>query len=241
MIGGYTWAAKVDERGKTINLDVYLFVSASRTIHLPGGESATVSMVSEMPWEGTTRFTFDAPEGWQWSVRLPKPAYAENVKLSSESSEELSGFLTTHLPARTTVDLTFDMPVRLLAPHPLSGQDTLTVSRGPIVYTAESVDNAAIDGAYPHFQGIGLSTKTTFDEERAVIEGIPVVMLKADQSAYAVNEINTSSAYRAVTSKTPARSWKKLDDRLTFVPWFARANRGGAGRVRTAFLRAEGV
>ena len=67
---------------KTIDLDIYLYLSASRNISLPGGGEAKVEMKSEMPWNGKTELSFSAPEGWKWTVRVPKPNYAADVKVS---------------------------------------------------------------------------------------------------------------------------------------------------------------
>lgn len=82
MLGGYTWSADVDVSSKTIHLDVYILLSAARTISLPGGD-ATVKMTSKMPNEGETRISFSAPDGWKWAVRLPSPEYADNIKVGS--------------------------------------------------------------------------------------------------------------------------------------------------------------
>ena len=65
-----------------IHLDVYLCLSATRTFSLPGGGEAKVVMKSEMPWEGKTELTFSAPKDWNWTVRVPKPNYASDVKVS---------------------------------------------------------------------------------------------------------------------------------------------------------------
>lgn len=135
--------------------------------------------------------------------------------------------------------MTCDLPVRLLASHPKSGQDTLTVSRGPIIYVAESVDNAEIDTAYPHFESVGLSSDTPFEEVDLEIQGIRVVALRMKHNVQILEQAEASEAFREVGNGVPARTWKKLDQGLTFVPWFARANRGGAGRVRTSFMRAD--
>lgn len=86
MIGGYTWSANVDSGAKRINLDIYLFVSATRTISLPGGAEATVKMETEMPWEGRTKWTFTAPAGWEWAVRVPKPNYAGDIQVGCGDS-----------------------------------------------------------------------------------------------------------------------------------------------------------
>ncbi|KAK8861777.1 hypothetical protein IAR55_002600 [Kwoniella newhampshirensis] len=240
MIGGYTWSAKVDEASKIISLNVYLHLSATREIELPDGKTAKVSMESGMPWVGEANWKLEAPEGWTWKVSVPCPDYAEDVKVSAKSTSETPGFLVITLPATSSFSQTFSLPVRLLSPHPLTGQDTLNVTRGPIVYTAESFDNESIDSAHPHFEGVGISSKTTFAENSTVIGGIPVIMLEANEQAYSLNEVKDEQAYSVVTGNRP-RTWTGLGDKIRFTPWFARANRGGAGRVRTAFLRADEI
>lgn len=82
MLGGYTWHVVVDEEESVINLDVYLFVSATRKIVLPDGQTAKVTMRTEMPWTGKTEWEVQAPQGWTWNVQLPVPKYAKNVKVS---------------------------------------------------------------------------------------------------------------------------------------------------------------
>lgn len=141
------------------------------------------------------------------------------------------------LNSSASITVSFSLPVRLLAPHPATGQDTLTVSRGPIIYTAESFDNPSIDEAYPHFAGIGMSESTTFSEESMEIDGIPMIAVSSKENVYALNEVQTKEAWRVVGKDNGARSWKRLEDGLRFVPFFARANRGGAARLRTALLR----
>lgn len=67
---------------KRIFVDVYLLITATRTIQLGQGTIATVQMRSKIPWTGVTDFAFDAPEGWEWEVQLPKPNYASDIKVS---------------------------------------------------------------------------------------------------------------------------------------------------------------
>jgi DUF1680 family protein len=124
--------------------------------------------------------------------------------------------------------------VRLLASHPAAG-DTLTVTRGPVVYVAESVDNAALDAVHPHFEGVGLVPDAQFEETEMEIEGVPLVALRCGAGDAAVLEQYADTRPYAPVER---RTWTKVEP-VTFVPWFARANRGGAGRVRTSFLRAE--
>jgi len=80
-----TWSASVDSSSNIIYLNVYLFVSASRTIDLPSGK-ATVNLSTEMPWQGKTELSVEAPEGWKWEVRLPKLEYAAKISVSPNSA-----------------------------------------------------------------------------------------------------------------------------------------------------------
>lgn len=239
MLGGYTWSVNIDESNKTIHLDVYLFVTASRSIHLPDGSTATAKLSTEMPWEGQVTLDLSAGSGWTWTVRLPRPDYAENIQISTSHSIHESGFAVTTIDKSGTIDMTFDLPVRLLASHPLTGQDTLTVSRGPIVYTAESYDNPTLDKSHKHFEGVGITSTTEFHTSPLDIEGIPMLGLKASDRVFVMDKLDQRPSYYAVSTKFPARKWTKVEEGLTLVPWFARANRGGAGHVRTALLRAD--
>ncbi|ORX35416.1 hypothetical protein BD324DRAFT_632751 [Kockovaella imperatae] len=232
MLGGYTWSAIVDEASKTINLNVWLFVSATRRIPLGNGQEASVTMKTDMPWYGRTSWQFDAPEGWTWAVRIPRPSYAENVKTSATVEQE-DGFSSFAFRADGQFEQIFDLPVRLLSSHPRSGQDLITVSRGPITYTAESIDNAGLDNSYHHFEGLGISDKEVFEESLVNILGVNVITLTTKGSAYVLSDFDRASLYEPVSD----RLWSSLGQSITFVPWFARANRGGAGRVRTSFPR----
>ncbi|WVF71045.1 hypothetical protein IAT40_005842 [Kwoniella sp. CBS 6097] len=241
LLGGYTWASKVDYTNKVIDLDIYLFVSAKKKIDLPDWTVAEVQMTTEMPWTGKTTISVKAPEGWSWNVRVPTPEYAANININTETKPDVAGYVSARLGAASTVSVTFDLPIRLIANHPLTTQDTLTVSRGPIVYTAESYDNADLEAKYKHFQGIGIKSSTTFEETPLEIEGIPMIAIStAPGDVWLLEEAYKNQPYRAVGAKQPARTWTELEGKkLTFVPWFARANRGGAGHVRTSFLRAD--
>jgi len=236
MLGGYTWTANVDEKSRIVNVDIYLFVAASRAIELPGGGKATITMRTDMPWTGQADVETSAPNGWNWKIQLPKPDYAENYRVSV-SSESASGSSIVSVGATSSLQLAFDMPVRLLASHPLSFTDTLTVQRGPIVYTAESIDNDVLEKAYPHFAGVSLSETTTFTESTLDIEGIPVIMLKTVNEVYAKDQVKDASSFRRVSQESPAVTLSKVEQGLVLVPWFARANRGGRGHVRTSFER----
>lgn len=237
-----------------ISVDVYLFTGAQRTLQLADGEKAVIKLVTQMPWEGHCEISVEAPQGWSWRLAIPKPEYASSYKVRKswlyhhtndnahvqisgakiDHSENGYNFVRLLSASRITVD--FEMPAQLLASHPLTGSDTLTLQRGPIVYTAESVDNVELETDHPHFEGLGIRSDTTFHATNKDIAGLTVIMLETESTgAYVSAGIDERRLYRPVQAEE--QRWVALEKPLVFVPWFARANRGGKGHVRTAFRR----
>ncbi|KAJ9123892.1 hypothetical protein QFC22_000680, partial [Naganishia vaughanmartiniae] len=157
--------------------------------------------------------------------------------VSTDSTPSTVGYTTVTSPADSAFTMTSDMPVQLLSPHPDTHQDTITVSRGPIVYVAEGVDNETLERKYKHFENVGLDQSAVFDVRRIKIGGISMVGLTSREGALFALESPKQEAYNVVSERAPARQWRQLQDTLTLVPWFARANRGGSGHVRTSFFR----
>ncbi|KAK8845354.1 hypothetical protein IAR55_006067 [Kwoniella newhampshirensis] len=241
LLGGYMWSAKTSS--KRIDLDVFLYMSATRRIPLPNGGTAAVKMTSEMPWEGRTALQLTAPSDYEWCIRIPKPDYAVGFDIKDAVSghrHDIEGFACLILPARSTISVSFSMPVRLLSPHPATHQDSLAVARGPIVYTAETYDNPQLESRYPHFADIGLHEGTTFDEVPMEIQGIPLIGLVSHNAVYSLRHDGKTEigSMRVVNgSSLKAKRWVEEEDRLRLVPFFARSNRGPPGRIRTMFNR----
>ncbi|WWC95590.1 hypothetical protein V866_002455 [Kwoniella sp. B9012] len=237
LLGGYMWSVKT--KPQTISLDIYLYMSGERTVKLPSGEIATVEMSSEMPWCGKTTLRLQAPEGYDWIVQIPEPEYAVNFKMSPTSSitqTDVEGYHSLSLPAESTCFVTFDLPVRLLAPHPTTHQDTLAIARGPIIYTAESYDNTSLEKEHKHFEGIGLLETTTFEEISMEIGNLSIITLISDQNVYA----KTTRGKKEIGSMIVVggqEKWIEEEGKLKLIPFFARSNRDTGGRLRTMFPR----
>ena len=130
-----------------------------------------------------------------------------------------------------TID--FDLPVRLLASHPRTGRDMLGISRGPIIYTAESVDNVNLAERHPHFGGLAINPKDVPAVKLVSqsIQGIEIVQL--EMPVWELEEYDDE-----VLWAERGRTWTRKET-LVLVPWFARGNKGGSGQVRTCFDRAS--
>jgi DUF1680 family protein len=134
------------------------------------------------------------------------------------------------------ITISFGLPVLLAAPDPRVDQDTLTVCRGPIVYCLEDVDYSNLKPITPNFERLGIPVVAEYTEHHTQIEGVPMVLLKT-RDIYGLPLAERAALHRFVDKDTPARQWCKLDREVTFVPFFARANRGGKGHHRTSLLR----
>ncbi len=126
-------------------------------------EGGALTMDSSLPWEGRVRLRFDLPAPAALTLRLRLPSWASGLTLA------LNGdlFETFDLRPPTTLDphasrflplprlwnpgdaldLTFETPIRLLRARPQVRpcRGKVAVTRGPLVYCLESVDNPGVD------------------------------------------------------------------------------------------------
>jgi DUF1680 family protein len=185
---------------------------------------------------------FEVESSSDLDIKLRIPAWAPSYEIQPACSEAKleKGYLT--LPAAwvsSNPKFTLDIPLkpRWLAQHPLTGQNTLSLARGPVVYCVEDYDNSWVDD---HFNSIHITREGSLSEE-------------------AVVDKTTNDHYVAVTLKNGA---KKIDGQklkaypaleadgfdqivkgadvvseLNFVPYYFRANRKGKGHMRVGLKR----
>jgi DUF1680 family protein len=132
-------------------------------------------MVSGLPWDGQVRITImdiafpDGVAAKPFTLELRRPSWAGGVRLAINNEpvdhlpEMRAGLLTTasgydpHLAIlqpltrlwspRDEIAIDFEIPIRLRCAHPrVKGQrDQVALTRGPLVYCLENVDNPGID------------------------------------------------------------------------------------------------
>lgn len=140
----------------------------------------------------------------------------------------------------SSLSISFGLQTRLVYPNPRVRQDTLSVMRGPIVFVAEDVDNAELAESHPHFELVGMSENAKFTTVDDSVAGVPILRLTTEDVYSLLTgkgaESDSSPLYSNVQPGKPVRSWVKAQP-LTFIPWFARGNRGGKGQLRVPFMR----
>lgn len=145
-IGGYVW--NVDQSSKSATVTVNLYISSTLEASV-GGDKVRVSQQSEWPAKGDVAFAIEAKDAaFDMKLRIPQWAESHEIVPSCPNAGKEKGYL--HLPAEwlsKNRNFTLKLPLtpRWITPHPYTGQDTLTLARGPVVYCVEDVDNSWVD------------------------------------------------------------------------------------------------
>lgn len=162
-LGGYLYARSPG------NLWVQQYVDSQAGVDM--GVPITLEVKTGLPWQGKARLRLDAPApvsftlhlrlpGWSSGCRLwvngqevPNPGADRRPDVREQPASGYSPEAAAYLPLERTwspgdvVDLEFAMSPTVRRPHPsvrsLAGRVALT--RGPLVYCLESVDNAGMD------------------------------------------------------------------------------------------------
>ena len=133
-------------------------------------KNVRLRMETEMPWQGTSRLTFETP--MRGDLRLRIPAWADRFQVSVNGSpvefgrnaRAERGYVVLRRAWRQgdVVQVEAAMPVSLVEADPRVREDVgqRAVQRGPFVYCAEEVDNPR------NFAHIALSPSTRWTPSR---------------------------------------------------------------------------
>jgi DUF1680 family protein len=135
------------------NLYIHQYINSETTVDV--GIPVKIKIESELPWNGKVRIHVK-PEGKrEFKIHLRKPSWDSLVQ--SGRQENASGYdprqanyeMIDRVWSRAgeTLEFNFDMSIRLRHAHPkVKGHDgKIALTRGPLVYCLESVDNRGVD------------------------------------------------------------------------------------------------
>jgi uncharacterized protein len=160
-------------------LRIHQFISSQFSETLSGDDGSTarlsLTMESDLPWEGRIRLRFAEVESGQLDRAFPfqlefrQPAWAGDISVAINGQPVITKLAPVEVedvpasgydPRRSVfqtishdwatgdqVEISFSTPVELRRAHPrVKGhQGKAAVTRGPLVYCLESVDNPGID------------------------------------------------------------------------------------------------
>lgn len=187
-------------------------------------DSAKVKIESGFPWNGRVSFEVEpTKEAFTLAVRIP--AWCDN-KYSLENFDgdikTRDGYLYLKILDKTAFSIEFPMEIKLIRTNPLVRENIgkIAVTRGPVVYCLESIDN----GENLHL--LELDTTSTPVTSEISINKTSVVAIKAEGRR--LNPGKTS-LYSSETDD------KYTSQNLTFIPYYTWANRGE--NEMTVFVR----
>ena len=208
----------VTENENTLFVHQYMDLTTEKS--LPEG-LLTLKMKSEFPWNGRVTVQAESTSGEPVTVAFRLPGWCESPSLPAFSGEytvrEEKGYLyVTGIFRGETWIFDFPMEVRLFEADARVREDSgrIAVMRGPLVYCLEEVDNG------PDLHLMRLSGDVKFGEKPAVIGTEAVTALTADGYRRRGAGSGEGELYR------PYRKPEYETAGLTFIPYYAWANRG---------------
>ncbi len=146
-LGKYVYSFEED------NLWIHQFISSETTVDV--GVPVNLKIESELPWNGEVRIHIKPDEKKQFNIHLRKPSWSFLNQSSEQAtasgydprSAEYETINRVWNPEGETLEFNFDRSIKLRHAHPKvkghAGKVVLT--RGPLVYCLESVDNPDVD------------------------------------------------------------------------------------------------
>jgi len=146
-LGKYIYSFEED------NLWIHQYISSETTVDL--GVPVKVRIESELPWGGKVRIFIKPEQNTEFALNLRMPSWAisnpsDRLSIASGYDPRESNYETIRrvwAPEVETLEFNFDISIKLRRAHPkVRGHaGKVAVTRGPLVYCLESVDNPDVD------------------------------------------------------------------------------------------------
>lgn len=144
----------------------------------------------------------------------------------------------TYLKSNPRFKLTIPLAPRLVRPHPFTLQRIAVLARGPLIYCVEDVDHPWVTDHFkslvlaPHITNADFLSEHVIEEEKTDLplgEAYICIMLK--KGGLVIPQEELAPALEGKKVEELVKGKKGVD--LHFVPYWARANRGGNHQMRT--------
>ncbi len=228
-VPGYVYA----QRESTVWVN--LFVASDSEIKMDNGRTVKIAQQTRYPWDGAVKMTVTPDQTAELTINVRIPGWARNepvptdlYKYASASKEQPAikvngkpvalkldkGYaaITRTWKAGDTVELNLPMPIRRVIANSNVAADRgrVSIQRGPIVYTAEWVDNP-----YGKVRNLMLPDNAVLEAtyKSDLLRGVEVVQGKA-----------------VALSRDGQGSMVRTPENITLIPYYAWANRG-AGQM----------
>ena len=209
------------EDDNTLYTHLYVGSDTTKTVN---GKQVSVSVESGFPNNGDVKITVTgaANSGFRLALRIPgwvNGEYGINVTGASEKEEKDGYIYLEDFEDSAVIDISFDMIPRLVASDEKVAEDNfkVCVTRGPIVYCMEEVDNG------DKLRQIKIGKSGSFTEEISSEFGYDVVTLKTDAKRI-IPAGSGLKPFGGLYNEFATFGEKEISLRL--IPYYLWANRG---------------
>ena len=211
-LGQYIYAAYPEKNQLYVNL----FVSNETTLDWNENE-ISVKLETKFPWENSYKMELkNVPaDGMDISLRVPDYAEEHEIKVNGKKADikPESGYCKVHVTDDAEIQVAFQAPPKFVYANPQVRADSgkVAITRGPLVYCLEEIDNGQ------NLPAIFIDTEAGLTEEASDLFG-GCVVIKAKGKKIDENSVS-EELYGAVKPKLK-------DTGLTAVPYPYWNNRG---------------
>lgn len=173
-IGGYIYATSSD----ALWVNLYIGSSAEMTV---GKNKVKITDVTNYPWDGGVRLSVNPSKAGRFNLKLRIPGWCKDYSITVNGkaidySVNL-GYAQINRKWRKgdKVEINFSMPVEVVSADPRVKADVgrRAITRGPLVYCIEQVDNANIADA-----ALTAGTSYEVSEEKDLLGGVNTITAK---------------------------------------------------------------
>ena len=143
-LGQYIYSWEKDARTLYINL----FVSGDTVVDTEDGR-LKIAAETKFPWEMHAEYTIETDAEKPVKIKIRIPEYAQNYKILCDGKEveykEEKGFAEVEISKNVKLEVVFDAETKFVRANPQVREDAgkVAITRGPLVYCLEEVDNGA--------------------------------------------------------------------------------------------------
>ena len=143
-LGQYIYSWEKEDRALYINL----FVSGDTVVNTEDGE-LKITAETKFPWEMHATYAIETTAKAPVKIKIRVPEYARNYKILCDGKEveykEEKGFAAVEVSKNVKLEIVFEAEAKFVRANPQVREDAgkVAITRGPLVYCLEEVDNGA--------------------------------------------------------------------------------------------------
>jgi DUF1680 family protein len=219
---GYFYSAAPD------GIYLHLFHNSTLDWRLQDGTPIKITQTTNYPWQGTVDIEINPSSATEFAIYVRNPGWSKSGRASAGSTNVQlvgdGGYIRFHRRWQKgdTIHLEFDLSPQLVASNSRVVENTnrVAVQRGPIVYCLEQLDQPnrtnLSDIAIPASATQNPNFTESFDKN--LLDGITVLHLQGAN-------LQTPDNQRTLYFPAPSITAKSTSVVLTFIPYYAWANR----------------